>query len=313
MDNRKRYRLLSWLIAGMVLAVCLHYLITAFKWGEILPLLAEARLWLLLGGGSLATIAYWLLRTLRFSLLLGDGKIPFRDLYLSGVVAMSLSIMTPGQSGEFLKVELLKRAGHVNRLPGYSAFVVERGIDAAILLILGLAAALWQFHHLLRQAGMLIALLSGGVALLIMLLIVLRNRSGRVGQFLQQLRETAGNGKVLAAAGGLTIICWLLVAAAWGLALASVNVLLNPAQLIALMAIVTLVNLASMVPGGLGVSEVSGAAVLAQFGIAAVSAQTGMMMIRAYGLLILLLGVIHWLWWRRLAKAVVADDTVAVG
>lgn len=294
----KRFRLLSLLIPLLVLAFCLHYLVAAFKWRDILPVLAHARLWILLLGGGVATIAYWLVRAARFALLLRNRSIPFRDLYFIGAIGISLSTMTPGQSGEFVKVEMLKRAGHVDRLPGYSVFIAERLIDAVMLLSLGLLAAVWQYREVLHQAEVLLIGVLAVLLGIILVVFLLRKKPGRFGQFVLALHEVFSSWQTVLAACLLTLCSWLLVAAAWWVSLAAIHVILHPVQVVALMAIVTVINLASMVPGGLGVSEASAATVLAHFGIVQQTALAGALMLRAYGLLIVALGLLHWLWWR---------------
>jgi len=42
---------------------------------------------------------------------------------------MSFAIITPLQSGEALKVEMLKKIGALERVPGYGIFITERILD----------------------------------------------------------------------------------------------------------------------------------------------------------------------------------------
>src|SRR4051812_49009241 len=104
-----RERVAGWIVAGAVLAASVAYIAATFRWHEALAILARAdAAWFFAGGGG-AILVYWVVRALRWRLLLrGMGvQAPFVELYLSSSVALSLSVLTPLQSGEALKVELL--------------------------------------------------------------------------------------------------------------------------------------------------------------------------------------------------------------
>ena len=90
----------------------------------------------------MAIIAFWTVRTLRWGLLLRGMqlKVPFVDLYLCSAVAFSVTVFTPFQSGELLKVELLKKHGYAGRLQGYSALLLERVVDLYAVVAIGVVA-----------------------------------------------------------------------------------------------------------------------------------------------------------------------------
>ena len=64
-------------------------------------------------------------------------------------------------------------------------------------------------------------------------------------------------------------------------------------QTMAIISLTTVIGIISFVPGAVGVSEISIAALLSQLGFETVIAQTGAMMIALYSLVILILSVVH--------------------
>ena len=96
---------------------------------------------------------------------------------------------------------------------------------------------------------------------------------------------------------------WLVVVAGWGVCIAAIGIWLSPLQLMFLTSAVTLLNVLSFVPGGLGVAEVSTVVALAHFGVSDALAQAGAIILRSYGLVIIFCGVIHFAIWRIALRA----------
>ena len=291
-------RKLIWLLPAALLAYCAYQLIYAFHWAALLTVLrhADVRLFCLAGGATV--IAYWLVRTARFALLLPRHAIPFGDLYLFTALALSLSLLTPAQSGEIAKMELLQRAGYVERLPGYGAWVAERTLDALVLIALALASVPWTL-----RAGAHLAWELAGALLIVLLLVgaLLMGRrfpAGKAGALLRQIAGAFHDGRRLALAIALTLLAWGCVALGWQVSLASIGITLHPLGTLALMSGVTLLQIASLIPGGIGIAEVSIAQLLGHMDVAAASAEAGALLLRGYGVLIIALGAGHLGWWR---------------
>jgi uncharacterized membrane protein YbhN (UPF0104 family) len=66
----------------------------------------------------------------------------------------------------------------------------------------------------------------------------------------------------------------------------------------ATMAVTTLIGILSLIPWSLGISEVGISSFLVYFRQSVPLAQTGALIIRIYGIVTLLLGVIHFLIWK---------------
>jgi uncharacterized membrane protein YbhN (UPF0104 family) len=103
-------RIVPILIALTVMLLCLRYVISHFQWQEAIGIVRQANLWLFFAVSGVTTLICWAFRALRWHVLLRrlGTDINLVDLYLCCAVALSLSIIKPFQSGEMLKVELVK-------------------------------------------------------------------------------------------------------------------------------------------------------------------------------------------------------------
>jgi hypothetical protein len=133
-------RSITWIIAGLVFTISSWYVIRYFQWRGIMDIFELSKPgYFFLGAGSIIP-CYWAVRTMRWAVILKNMniKIPFIDLYLFSSVTLSLTIFTPLQSGEMLKVELLKKYGLIDRFPGYTSFFIERIADLGAVFYVGL-------------------------------------------------------------------------------------------------------------------------------------------------------------------------------
>ncbi len=299
MTGSSARRWITRLVGTGVGLLCLVYLLVSFEWPAVLPVLWAAHPLWLLGGGSGSIILYWMLRALRWFILLrraGVAVNPF-DLYMCSAVSLSLAIITPLQSGEVLKVEWLRRYGLRERIPGYSSFALERLAD---LLVVGVLAAVSIWGGL-GPGNQEIVALGGLVLALLSLLGVWAIRTRRISDpargTLWHLQRYVSDGPTVMLVLLLTFLAWVVVALGWQVCLYSISVALTIQEAIALMSVVTVINILSCVPGAVGVSEVSSAGFLLRQGQSVPLAQAGALALRFYGVLILLLGVGHLLLW----------------
>jgi uncharacterized membrane protein YbhN (UPF0104 family) len=306
MNRSLLHRTLSVGIGATLLGWCAWYLGTVFEWGAILTILGRADpLWLLLGCGVLS-VAQMAVRTLRWTVLLRTVhcEARFVDLYFFTVVSVSLAAMTPGQAGEAIKVEWLRKHGLLGRLPGYGSFLMERAADLLIVGILAVLSPLLSPSLVAEPAHLRTLLAATTVVLSLGLLAFLRLKpGGSVGHLRDSLRGTIGDLRVLARVLALTMLSWLLVMASWQVCLLSIGMHLAPTEALSLVSLVTLAHVLSLLPGGLGVSEVVTAGLLARMGHAAPAAQAGALILRCLGLLLILNGALHLALWRPARRA----------
>lgn len=292
-EGRARWRTATLWFGYTLLLGAIAYVLLTFRWAELARVLAKTDALLFLGGGTATILVYWLLRTARWSVLLGaanDG-ISVKELYLSTAISLGLAIVTPLQSGEAAKVEWLKRRGKLDRKTGYSAFALERLLDLAVLCTFGLAGLggrAWSTS----LVPWLLAGLAAGAACLVGIA-RFAHRDNRLGEFVASFRLLAGDTALLLKVFGLTVASWLVVALGWHICLASLSIVLHAGDSITLVSLVTLANVLSFVPGAWGISEIGIAAFLRAIGYDPVAAQAGAIILRGYGLLTLAIAVLH--------------------
>ncbi len=278
----------------MIGAAALVYIAVTFQWAEIWKVLRQADLPVFLAGSSLAVIFYWLLRSFRWAILIKNNgiEIPFIKVYFYTVLSAGFSIITPFQSGEAFKIELLHKYGG-RRATGYADFILERWLDLIVVLILAfisltagfnLGVSLWIFYALIfgfilsSIAAVSFIILARGAKIEFLRgwLIDKWNRKGMIfGLFL------------------LTLASWSVVATGWQIALRSLSINLDFIQSAALLSLTTLIGILSFVPGGVGVSEISVTTILTKAGYDSVLAQSGAIAVRGFTVLIVFLAVLH--------------------
>jgi uncharacterized membrane protein YbhN (UPF0104 family) len=317
-----RYRVLAVCFSLIVFAGSVWFIGRTFQWSELAQVLRNVNVTFLIAGGGASIVAYWALRTLRWHILLRrtDTHVPFLDLYMCTAVSLSFALFTPLQSGEMLKIELLKKYGMIRRFPGYGSFLVERALDLAVLLTMACVSLLTIVDILPNRTyayGILGCLVLACVAGLIALAKV--RLKGRPQQLMETMRQCVGNVPTLIMVTAITCVSWASVAFSWQVFLYSGGIHVSFAQAVALMSIVALISILSLIPGGIGVSEVGTSQMLMHFGFAAPVAQAGSLVLRCYSLVAIALGVGHLGLWklvrlrrsRRLAASQTARERMA--
>ncbi len=300
MSEKGRKKIYSAILGGIVFSLSVYYIIFSFQWRNILQVLSHVNLLWLLGAGSCAIFIYWLIRTMRWLILLRSVgvKIPFFRLYLISAISVSFTIITPLQFGEAIKIELLKKSGHLDRMPGYAVFAVEKMLDLMVVLLLAACSIFLGASQLvdLRLLLMIfVAFLSGFIIFLIVVQREEMMENSLVGRFFKPFNQCMKNRKSLLLVTALTICGWLAVALGWYCCLRSISISLTFFQAIALTSIITVVNILSFIPGALGISEVGIAAFLMHLNFSGPIGQAGAVILRIYGLTILFFGLNHYL------------------
>ena len=289
----KHGRVLSGLAIATLCVVCLAYVAHSFRWTEIGALLANARLSQMLLGSSLAIFAYLWLRTARWVLLLRatGHPVPVARAFEFTAFAVGIAVLTPASAAEALKVELLKRRGLAGRAFGYSSFAAERVLDGLVLILVGAAGA--------AQSGLLgtpaqSAGLAGAAVLAVAALcaFMLGRRRARAPGVLAALADTFTLGyRTYAPALAITLLGWLCIGLGWQACFSSLALEISLFGTLTVMALSTVLSVLTFIPGGIGISEVSIAVLLEWLGAAPAAAQAGALVIRAFGLWVLVLGV----------------------
>ena len=261
-----------------VCLACLWYVVRTFNWGEIGRLLGGADLPLALFGSTVVLLAFYFLRAARWHLLLREAgtPTPFARVFEATALSVGVAILTPASAAEALKVEMLKRDMHTDRASGYSSFFAERILDGVVLALVGLAGV--QQAGLFPGSWITEILLAGGVVGAVALAALMSARGYRL------------QAPVLA----VTVLGWLAIGAGWQLCFRALAIDVSFAGTLTVLALSTILSVLTLAPGGIGVSEVSITALLQLLGVEAALAQAGSLIIRAFGLWALVLGLALW-------------------
>ena len=286
-------RLITSVVAGGILLLCLYYLLTRFEWLEALRVLSGARVLLFLGVGSVTVFLYWWLRTLRWFCLLRyqNVHVPFLELFRITSLSLAFSIVTPFQSGEMMKVEWMKRRGLAGRASGYGVFAVERGMDMAV--VAGAAVISGFTEHVGMGSFVSMAWMLSAVFVIFAgagWFLRKQQIGGATGEFLVAVRASLKTPWQSMMILVLTVGAWMMTAAGWQVCLVSIGMEIAYIRALVLTLWVTLINILSMVPGAVGVSEVSTAEILLRWGYPVATAQAGALSLRVYSLLIIFCG-----------------------
>ena len=289
----------------MIFLLCAYYIVHHFQWGVIFGLLAEVD-WRWMPLAVAATIIFfWIFRTVRWFVLLKAAgiEIDFCRLYLIGSMAVALAIVTPLQSGEALKVEFLKRAGSMERVPGYGIFMAERILDFLVVIFIALTSVVFGISRFLNPVAVFFI-----AALMLISFVVFFAATKRLspentlGKFFQPFNQCVRSKKLLLTVVVLTIAGWFFIVLGWYASFRSVSISIGLFETAATMAVTTLLGILSLIPWSLGISEVGISSFLVYFRQSVPLAQTGALIIRIYGIVTLLLGVIHFLIWKFLDR-----------
>ncbi len=273
----------SWAIASLLFAASVAWLARVVDPAGIAAVWRSANLGLLLGGSIGTHLVYWGCRASRWSVVLratGHPEASPRVVYPAVAVSLAVANVTPGQVGEALKVELLRRRMPLGRGIGYGGVLVERVADAAVLLALGGVGTVGAGLAGRVPLGSLVALLVGlGLVAAFAVWAVARWVPAAHALAVRLGASLSGPGDV-ARILVWTVLGWLTIAAMHGLSYAAVGLWLDPFQVLAVLSLGTFANLLSMVPAGLGVADVATIELLRGFGADPAVAQAGALAIR---------------------------------
>jgi uncharacterized protein (TIRG00374 family) len=298
---RRGHRLAIYVLGTVVFAVSAWHIGRSFQWRELAQILRRVNLSCLVLYGGASIIVYWMLRALRWHVLLKrtGTTVPLFDLYMCTAVSLSFALFTPLQSGEMLKIELLKKYGMIRRSPGYGSFFVERAVDLAVVLAMACLSMFTTVNILSSRTCACVFLLIFFLMCVAGVLVLNRlELKGRAKRLRDHIQECVFDVPTLLSVVAISIVSWSMVAYSWKIFLFSGSVDVSFPQSIALTSIVVLIGILSLIPGGLGASEAGTSQLLMRFGFSPALAQAGSLVLRSYWIVALALGLIHLGLWK---------------
>lgn len=238
----------------------------------------------------------FLVRGLRWAAVAGMPFTP-RILWRTHVqtaIAIATAAATPLQAGEALKIKLAHDATGADYASLSAAFFMERLADMALLF--GIGAIGFGLRGAsggaLMTAALALAVLVGVAPLILRRLAAapLPNRMAHAIKPVADYRPAAWRLMVL---GLCTTGKWLGVVLLWQATFASCGIWLDFADCAVVVVLVTISITISLIPGGIGVAEVSTRAVLVWLGVEPGLADGGAVMLRLQLPLIIAIGLLH--------------------
>lgn len=214
--------------------------------------------------------------------------------HLQTALAIATAAATPLQAGEALKLKMARDDTGAEWASLGAAFGLERLADVATLLALGALG-----FGLRGASGMWLAFASVGVVVLVGLApaalrwVATLPLPTRISNGLAPLAAYRLSAARLAILGLCTAAKWWGVVVLWQTVFACAGISLSMADCAIAVVLVTISVTISLVPGGIGVAEVSTRAVLLWFGVEAGLADAGAVMLRLLTPLVIVIGLVH--------------------
>ncbi len=274
-------------------AAALGYAARSYDWAAVLPVVARIPTGRFLVLETLLILGVFAACAWRWAVVTGlalRGEAALR-VFMYTSVSVAIGQVTPLQLGEALKIRFARSNGLPIRR-STASMIVERIVDLAVVFDLAGVG-------LLRRCGVSpdwtgLAALVPPVALLCLPDLLERLR----GRFtpLARLASFGGPGRIiepsrLALLIILTAVKWIATALSWQVALSCVGCWVDLADCLLTIATVSTLTMLSMVPGGLGVQDLSLAAMLTALGNPSDVAQAGSIAVRMLLPLMIVLGL----------------------
>jgi glycosyltransferase 2 family protein len=289
---------ISLLVAVVLAAVLLYFSLKGIDMAELGQTLKRARLQPL-GLAVLVSAVSLLLRAYRWRALLnGTTKLPFDIVFWATSIGYLGNNLLPARMGELMRVEALKRKADVTRSYVLATALIERVMDAGVL-VLFTGVALLTMPSLpegLHKASKTFSLLSG-IGILTLFLLPhaeglihklldrvphLKDIASRFLEGLRCLHDWSRATQFLL----LTFLIWPIDSYAGVLAAESIGAALDfPTSMVALAAL-GLSSAVPSTPGGLGVFQFVAVTVLKPFGIPSAAALAWVLLYQACGYIV---------------------------
>ena len=293
---QRKVRFNSLFFAIVVFAFSLWYLYVSFEWKDAIRQLSGINLLILAIQIWVVHFAFLLIRTLRLNVLLQNSQssVSFINLYWTTALSLSLSLLTPGQIGEALKIEFLHRFRYVNRRVGFGLFAFEKAVDISVLASIGLASLIFSIDFLWNYPSLWIGITMLTIAgFLYLIIFKFFGLHWYRDQRLDQVYKFIINSNALIKTVILSFIAWIFVVVSWQIAFYAVDIKMSTPQVACLISLITFGSLMSFIPGGLGILEFLTLEALIKMGLEPISAQAGAMILRIQWLMLIIFGLVH--------------------
>jgi uncharacterized protein (TIRG00374 family) len=285
-------------VAVVVAAVLLYFSFRGIDFAQLSGMLANARLDQVGIAAVLSAVALWV-RSFRWRVLLNSGEnVPLSTVFWANSLGYLGNNVLPARMGEFLRVEALKRRHDISRSYLLATALIERVMDAGVL-VLFTSAALLMIEGLpdwLHRASQTFSVLSGlGILTLFLLpraqkqveqlLVKIPKVSGVAARFLNGLRSLHSwwrSGQFLI----LTLVIWPLDSFTGVIVAQALGFELSLQTSMVVLAALGLSSAIPSTPGYVGVFQFVAVNVLKPFGVEREAALAWILLYQAIGYLV---------------------------
>lgn len=277
-------RTISILIALLILLTLIWYANPS----QLLTVLSKSDLRFILIAFVISSIAMCL-RTLKWCVLI---KINFRELFSIQMLGMTISNFTPGKIAEPAKNVILKMKKGIAVSESLPTVIWERIMDVIVLILLSTFAI-----HLLSGRFFMVGAFAISLFLILIIMLLLILHKKKIGmkifsllrklpilkisnEFIETFYKSKIDRKRLVLCFLLTFVPWMLEGVILYFAFLSIDISLSPFTLACILALSTLIGVASFLPGGLGSTEAVMTLFLGILGISASTAVAGILIAR---------------------------------
>ncbi|RUL64278.1 flippase-like domain-containing protein [Dyella dinghuensis] len=264
-------------VVASITIVCVVMTVHLFDWRTVIQALSRMRLAFFLCGCIPVVIGMFVVRGIRWLTVLGlplDRHRLWQSIGANGA-ASGLASVTPFQLGEIIKIGMIPDHDRSAWRMGVSAFFLERVLDLAGVIGMGLCGLLMRTDHAWLGVVASFAPVFCG-----QLLYSFAPMTKYLPHRLRHHTDLLHDYRCVTVASFLTLLLWLLYLTMWWIAVNAIHVSLTFGQATLLLGSVMLAVVASMTPGGLGVAELGSRGVLLWLGKSAAEADAGAIALR---------------------------------
>lgn len=275
--------MLGFLLSGAFLFLALRGIDPALTWQQLRSVNPA-----LLGLAILIGASSNLVRAVRWRVLLGySTRLRFRHVFSSMMIGYMANNVVPARMGEVARVYMLERRAGISKSFSAATIVLERIIDALLLLsIAGAISFFLPLTDLMRTSGVIAAVTFAAAGILLLLLAFKGKSTARqiarmvsavsesLGARSQQIMERFVDGLAVLRSIKQALLVLLLTIAVWTLEALAVSAVIEALNLslpwvaaVFLLVILSLSFIIPAAPGGVGTYEFFVVAAMVPFGV----------------------------------------------
>lgn len=287
--NTKLLAIIKYVFALIILFFSVRFILNIFDLEDLWLFLNELKIIRFVIVNSVLLLLYWFLRTLRWRLLLQERRneeFSLFELYKIIIFSLSIAVISPFQSGEVLKIAMLKEQNS-NYDVGFltKVFFVEKIQDFLFLFFVFFIGSYFYGVNLIEKIRL--------NNLVLFLLIVLQFFLLGVSLYLLKKHEIAF-GKAIFFSFFYTVLSWFAMGFIWHNSLICVGLDVSVFQIQMLISTIMLATLFSFLPAGIGAAEVSAFVIFTELGVVEQTAKLGVISLRMMGLYSVFFGVLFY-------------------